>query len=218
MAFFFSLSLSIIITWQGAFLAPLMRTVPKQLAIAAADDQFVHGFGVLTFALDFSGILLASVLIGGHGWGRSRYLIVRMARRTLPFATCSAWFAAVAAYPSFEHYKCRWKHAPKSPSRLVEPCWERPAQPVARWSPRDPTVSYSSMNVDHQISVDVTEPGHGSAGKHIKYHFLRGAGFSVWNGNNFGPTTVSMAMRADFASREFGLQVTAIVLAPRWRA
>src|SRR5579863_9778831 len=29
------------------------------------------------------------------------------------------------------------------------------------------------VNVNHQIAIDIAEPGHGSGGEHIQYHFLR---------------------------------------------
>ena len=47
--------------------------------------------------------------------------------------------------------------------------------------------SFLEVNVHHQVSVDVAQPGHGAGGKHVQHHLLRSAGFhAARSGDDFG--------------------------------
>ena len=76
------------------------------------------------------------------------------------------------------------------------------------------------MHVDHEVVVDVAEPGHGAGGDHVEDHLLGGGGLHAGGaGDDLGADFErQMVVSATSARAVLRLQVMAAVLAPRARA
>src|SRR5438309_57593 len=73
--------------------------------------------------------------------------------------------------------------------------------------------------IDHEVAIDVAETGHGTSGNHVQNHLLGGAGFHAARAcQDFGADVGDDAKWAARSSWELGLQVRAMVSAPRLRA
>jgi hypothetical protein len=75
------------------------------------------------------------------------------------------------------------------------------------------------VHVDHEVVVDVAEPGHGAGGDHVEDHLLGGGGLHAGGaGDDLGADLGDDGGVGDLGERGVGLQVMAAVLAPRARA